>query len=52
MELRYKVTWTVAEEHEHGQELLGLFSVIVQTVHEEFKAPLRSELTDKGPQFG
>lgn len=50
--LRDKVPWAVTEEHEHRQELLGLFSVIVQTLHEEFEASLRTELTDEGPEFG
>lgn len=42
----------VAEEHEHRQELLGLFGIIVQTLHEEFEASLWTELTDEGPKFG
>lgn len=52
MKLRDKVPWAVTEEHEHGQELLGLFGVIVQTLHEELEAALRAELTDEGPEFG
>lgn len=51
-ELRDEVPWAVTEKHEHSQELLGLFSVIVQTLHEEFEASLRTELTDEGPKFG
>lgn len=52
MKLRDQMTWAVAEEHEHSQELLGLIRVIVQTLHEEFEASLRAELTDKCPKFG
>lgn len=52
MKLRDEMSRAVTEEHEHSQELLGLFSVIVQTLHEEFEASLRTELTDEGPKFG
>lgn len=33
--LRDEVPRTVTEQHQHGQELLGLFSVIVQAFQEE-----------------
>lgn len=52
LKLRDEVARAVTEEHEHRQELLGLFGVIVQTLHEEFEASLRTELTDEGPKFG
>lgn len=42
----------VTEEHEHGQELLGLIGVVVQTLHKEFEASLWTQLTDEGPKFG
>lgn len=35
MDLRDEVAGTVTEEHQHGQELLGLFSVTVQALQEE-----------------
>ena len=49
--LRDEVSRAVAEEHEHGQELLGLVRVVVQTLHEELEAPLRTQLTDERPQL-
>lgn len=52
LKLRDEMAWAVAEEHKHGQELLGLFGIIVQTVHKEFEASLWAELTDEGPEFG
>lgn len=52
LKLRDEMARAVAEEHEHRQELLGLFGIIVQTVHEEFEASLWAELTDEGPEFG
>lgn len=51
LKLRDEMARAVTEEHEHCQELLGLFSVIVQTLNEEFEASLSTELTDEGPKF-
>lgn len=51
LKLRDEMARAVTEEHEHRQELLRLFGIIVQTVHEEFEASLGTELTDEGPEF-
>lgn len=52
VKLRDKVPRAVTEEHEHSKELFWLFGVIVQTLHEEFEASLRTQLTDESPKFG
>lgn len=51
-DLRDEVPRTVAEEHQHGQQSLGLFSVVIQALQEQLQAALWSQLTDEGPQLG
>jgi len=50
--LRDEVARAVAEEHEHGEEPLGLFRVVVQALHEQLQAALRTQLADERPQLG
>lgn len=50
--LRDEMTGTVAEEHQHGQQPLGLLRVIVQAFQEELEASLGPQFTDERPQFG
>ena len=52
MDLRDEVPGTVTEEHQHGQELLGLSSVIVQALQEELEPAVGPQLTDKRPELG
>lgn len=42
----------VAEEHQHGQQPLGLLCVVVQALQEDLQAPLGAQLTDEGPELG
>ena len=49
---RDEVAGAVTEQHEHGEQPLGLLRVVVQALGEQLQAPLGPQLTDEGPQLG
>lgn len=42
----------VAEQHQHGQELLRLLRVVAEALQEELQPPVGPQLADERPQLG